>query len=123
LPARAPDPGAARSREAVRLAAWFAAALLACLWLIPSVAHGSTVTTAICRTFGPYCGQALRVAWCESRYDVYARSRYGHWGLFQFDANARRTYGFSWDAWGQSRAAYRYFRAAGYSWRPWSCRP
>lgn len=98
--------------------------LLAAAWLaITPQAHASDTTTAICRTFGPYCGQALRVAWCESRYNVYARSPYGHWGLFQFGAYARARYGFGWNAWTQSRAAYAYFRASGYRWTAWSCKP
>jgi hypothetical protein len=89
---------------------------------LTTAAHASSTTTAICSTFGPYCSQAVRVAWCESRLSVYARNGQ-YLGLFQMGSYARSRYGHSWDAWGQSRAAYRYFRASGYSWRPWACRP
>ena len=78
---------------------------------------------AICTTFGRYCGQALSVSWCESRWNVYARSPGGHLGLFQFGSYARRRYGFGWDAWTQSRAAYRYFADSGHRWTAWSCKP
>jgi len=43
----------------------------------------------------------------ESRGRAYARARFGH----------------SWNAWGQARAAYRYFRASGSNWGPWACKP
>jgi hypothetical protein len=99
--------------------------LLASVWA-PSVegaADGArTASRAICSTFGRYCGQALRVAWCESRLDVWARN--GQYrGLFQMGARERATYGDGIGAWAQSRAALRYFRATGYTWRPWSCKP
>ena len=72
--------------------------------------------------FGPYCGQALRVAYCESRFDVNARNGQ-YLGLFQMGSRERAIYGHGAGAWAQSRAALRYFRAAGYSWRPWTCKP
>ena len=85
--------------------------------------HGPReVRTAICTTFRGYCSQALRVAWCESRYNVYARNGQ-YLGLFQMGSYARGRYGHSWSAWGQARAAYRYFRDSGYSWGPWACKP
>jgi hypothetical protein len=60
------------------------------------------------------------VAWCESRMNVYARNG-DYLGLFQFGSFARAHYGFAWNASTQARAAYRYFRDAG--WAPWSCSP
>lgn len=76
----------------------------------------------VCLVFGSYCAQALRVAWCESRFDVWARN--GQYrGLFQMGAVERATFGDGIGAWAQSRAALRYFREAGYSWRPWTCQP
>ena len=65
--------------------------------------------------------QAVRVAKCESGWSlaVHAHSPGGHLGIFQFGAYARATYGFGWNPWVQSAAAYRYYRAAG--WSPWSC--
>lgn len=81
-----------------------------------------SVVRAICATFGRYCGEALRVAWCESRWKVSARNG-THLGLFQMGAWERRTYGHGPGAWAQSRAAYRYFTALGHSWRRWTCQP
>ena len=72
---------------------------------------------AICRVFHP-CAKALQVAWCESRFDVYARNGQ-YLGLFQMGEYARSTYGHSWTALGQARAAHRYYMDAG--WSPWSC--
>jgi hypothetical protein len=65
--------------------------------------------------------QAVRVAKCESGWSlaVHAHSPAGHLGMFQFGSFARATYGFAWNPWAQSAAAYRYYRAAG--WAPWSC--
>jgi hypothetical protein len=67
--------------------------------------------------------QAVRVAKCESGWSlaVHAHSPGGHLGMFQFGSFARSTYGFAWNPWAQSAAAYRYYRAAG--WSPWACRP
>lgn len=76
----------------------------------------------ICYVFGAYCAQALRVAWCESRFDVWARNGQ-YLGLFQMGSYARAHYGHGNDAWAQSRAAYRYFVASGRDWSPWTCRP
>jgi hypothetical protein len=39
--------------------------------------------------------------------------------MFQFGGFARAAYGFAWNAWAQSAAAYRYYQASG--WSPWSC--
>jgi hypothetical protein len=81
-----------------------------------------TVTAIICAVFGPYCSQALRVAWCESRYRVYARN--GQYvGIFQLGSHERATYGGGSDAWSQAIAAFRYFVASGRDWSPWECRP
>jgi len=77
---------------------------------------------AIRRVFGAYASQALSVAWCESRFDVYARNGQ-YLGLFQMGDYARSTYGHSWTALGQSRSAYAYFVEAGADWSPWECKP
>lgn len=79
-------------------------------------------SSAICTTFGSYCSQALRVARCESGYSVWARNGQ-YLGLFQMGTYARARYGHSNNAWGQARAAYRYFIASGRDWSPWSCKP
>jgi hypothetical protein len=81
-----------------------------------------TVTAIICAVFGPYCSQALRVAWCESRYRVYARNGQ-YLGIFQLGSHERATYGGGSDAWSQAVAAFRYFVASGRDWSPWECRP
>jgi hypothetical protein len=77
----------------------------------------SVVRQAICHYWHP-CGFALRVAWCESRWQTYARNGQ-YLGLFQMGSYARGRYGHSWGVWGQVRAAYRYYREAG--WGPWEC--
>lgn len=78
---------------------------------------------AICSTFGDrYCGQALRVAYCESRFDTTARN--GQYrGLFQMGSWERSRFGHGSTALEQSRAAYRYFKATGRDWSPWECKP
>lgn len=63
---------------------------------------------------------AFDVAYCESRYSIYATNGQ-YLGLFQFGEWARSTYGFGWDAYSQARAAYRYYRESG--WSGWECKP
>ena len=82
----------------------------------------ASAAEAISYVFGPYAGQALRVAYCESRYSVYA-SNGQYLGLFQMGEFARGRYGHGWSAWAQAISAYRYFADAGYSWGPWACKP
>jgi hypothetical protein len=68
--------------------------------------------------------QALNVAWCESRGRASARN--GQYkGHFQMGRSEWRRYGNGspFNAVGNSAAAYRYYRAAGKSWRPWQCQP
>ena len=79
---------------------------------------------AIHAVFGQYGDQAWRVSGCETggTYSVYARNGQ-YLGMFQMGSNERATYGHSWDAWGQARAAYRYFVASGKDWSPWTCKP
>lgn len=78
--------------------------------------------TAICMVFGTRCSEALRVAQCESRYDLDARNGQ-YLGLFQMGSWERQTYGHGETAIAQSRAAYRYFVASGRDWSPWECKP
>lgn len=85
-------------------------------------ASSSEAALVICDVFGDrYCGEALRVAWCESR--LHPAARNGQYrGLFQMGSSERRIYGHGPDARTQSRAAYRYFVNSGRDWSPWSCR-
>lgn len=82
----------------------------------------TTVTGIIRYVFGDYGSEAVSVAYCESRLSVFARNGQ-YLGLFQMGDYARSRYGHGWDAWTQSRAAYRYFVDAGKDWSPWQCRP
>lgn len=76
----------------------------------------------ICRVFGPrYCGEALRVAWCESRWLTWARNGQ-YQGTFQMGNHERRAYGHGTSARAQAEAARRYFIASGRDWSPWACR-
>jgi hypothetical protein len=78
---------------------------------------------AICRVFGPrYCGQALRVAWCESRHSTNARNGQ-YLGLFQMGSSERRVFGHGATAHRQAVAARRYFLVTGRDWSPWRCKP
>lgn len=79
-------------------------------------------TLAIRIVFGVYAEQALRVAWCESRWHTGARNGQ-YLGLFQMGDYARGRYGHSGTALGQAQAAYRYFVASGRDWSPWECKP
>lgn len=77
---------------------------------------------AICHVFGSYCGQALRVARCESGYSVNAQNGQ-YLGLFQMGSSERRIFGHGDTALEQAQAAYRYFVRSGRDWSPWSCKP
>ena len=78
---------------------------------------------AICRVFGRrYCGQALKVSWCESRHST--RAQNGQYlGLFQMGSSERRLFGHGETAHQQALAAHRYFVVSGRDWSPWSCKP
>lgn len=76
----------------------------------------------ICRVFGSYCGEALRVADCESGFHTDAENGQ-YLGLFQMGYEERRLFGHGPSAERQARAAYRYFVASGRDWSPWSCKP
>ena len=87
----------------------------------PSARH-YTNEQIIRQVFGRYGDQAVRVAYCESRLSIWAHNGQ-YLGLFQMGYSERAHYGHSWDAWGQARAAYRYFVASGRNWGPWQCKP
>jgi hypothetical protein len=77
-----------------------------------------SVPQVICYVFGPACSKALSVARCESGFSVYATNGQYH-GIFQMGSGERARFGDGLDAWSQARAAYRYYRLAG--WGPWQC--
>ncbi|MEZ5101202.1 MAG: hypothetical protein R3C15_15650 [Thermoleophilia bacterium] len=68
--------------------------------------------------------QAIRVAWCESRWTTTNRNGQYH-GLFQMGESERAQYaiGAYQTALEQARSARRMFTAAGRSWARWQCRP
>jgi hypothetical protein len=78
---------------------------------------------AICHVFGNrYCGQALRVARCESGLRLQAQNGQ-YLGLFQMGSSERRRFGHGATAYRQAKAAHRYFVLSGRDWSPWSCKP
>jgi hypothetical protein len=87
-----------------------------------AAARAETPAETICRVFGSYCGEALRVARCESRLQTTAQNG-EYLGLFQMSLAARRLFGHGDSADEQAHAALRYFVSSGRDWSPWSCRP
>jgi hypothetical protein len=77
---------------------------------------------AICFVFRSRCGEALRVARCESGYRTTAQNGQ-YLGMFQMGTSERRLFGHGPSALAQARAAYRYFVRSGRDWSPWSCKP
>lgn len=77
---------------------------------------------AICFVFGDHCGEALRVARCESGYRTTAQNGQ-YLGMFQMGTSERRLFGHGPTPLAQARAAYRYFVRSGSDWSPWSCKP
>jgi hypothetical protein len=77
---------------------------------------------AICHVFRGYCGEALRVARCESGYQTTAQNGQ-YLGIFQMGTTARQLFGHGTTPLAQARAAYRYFVRSGRDWSPWSCKP
>ena len=65
--------------------------------------------------------EAVAVVRCETggTFSTRASNSGVYLGLFQFGPYARARYGFGSTALAQARAAYRYFRDAG--WAPWEC--
>ncbi len=76
---------------------------------------------AICSVFGPYCEEAIAVAWCESRLQTTAQNGQ-YLGLFQMGSSERELFGHGATARDQAAAAHRYFVRSGRDWSPWSCR-
>ena len=81
-----------------------------------AVAPSGSIEEIICEVFGSECQTALRVSYCESKYDIYAVNGQ-YQGLFQMGESERATYGHGYDAYSQAKAAYAYFLVSG--WAPW----
>jgi hypothetical protein len=90
----------------------------------PGLGTSPSMEAAIVATFpSSLHKQALNVAWCESRGQAGARN--GQYrGHFQIGSSEWKRFGSGnpYNAYDNSRAAYRYYLAAG-SWRPWQCQP
>lgn len=88
----------------------------------PASAKGSDGSTqeTIMAVFGTQEGpRAVRVARCESRLNVQAKSSSGAYqGLFQMGGPERKRFGHGPDARTQAAAAHRYFKTSG--WSPWA---
>ena len=87
-----------------------------------TVARPETPQVVICRIFGSYCGEALRVSRCESGFHTDAQNGQ-YLGLFQMGSSERRIFGHGGSAEEQATAAHRYFVVSGRDWSPWSCKP
>lgn len=93
----------------------------------PAPSSGS-VASQILAVFGPYGGQALRVATCESSLNPNAYNRSsGASGVFQFLASTWATTSYAgyspFNASANINAAHQVFVRDGYSWREWTCQP
>jgi hypothetical protein len=95
-------------------------------------ASGGSVVGMIESTFGPYAGQALSVARCESGYNSGAFNSISVGGshaegvfqiLYPSTWSGTSYAGYSpYNAWANIHAAYQIFARDGYSWREWVCR-
>jgi hypothetical protein len=96
------------------------------------VTSGGSVVGMIESIFGPYAGQALSVARCESGYNPGAYNSISVGGshaegVFQIlypSTWSGTSYAGSspYNAWANIHAAYQIFARDGYSWREWVCR-
>lgn len=90
------------------------------------------VINEIRAVFGPYSGQALTIARCESGFNPGARNPISIGGahasgVFQIlDSSTWRSTSYAsyspYNAWANIHAAYQIFQRDGYSWREWQCR-
>jgi hypothetical protein len=120
-----------------------AAAVLLCLVLADSAAghwrpgpHNAVHAIEAAFPEG-YELQAMHVAFCEGG-EYYWLTVGRPWeatngqykSIFQMGESERQTYGLQDgppyhgnSVWAHARAAFRYFRASGFDWSPWSCKP
>ncbi|MGZ3582636.1 MAG: transglycosylase SLT domain-containing protein [Ktedonobacterales bacterium] len=92
------------------------------------VASSGSVQNQIRAVFGPYAGQALNIARCESGFNPSAVNRSSDAeGVFQFLASTWRGTSYAgysrMNASANIHAAYQIFVRDGHSWREWQCKP
>lgn len=118
-------PGWAARSLAVVLLATLVATMAVTQARAAAASPRSRAVAAIRQVFGFYADQAIRVVACETggTFSVRASNHGVYLGLFQFGPYARATFGFDWTALGQTRAAWRYFKASHYRWTAWECQP
>jgi len=85
-------------------------------------AHSTTLyqqaLRAVCFYFKQNCTTAMRIVNCETGGSYAPWSANGQYlGIFQMGSQERATYGYGSNVWAQAKAAYAYFRVAGFG--PW----
>ena len=73
---------------------------------------------AVCFYFKSNCTEAMKIVKCETGGSYSPWSANGQYlGIFQMGSQERRNYGHGNNVWAQAKAAYAYFKDAG--WHPW----
>jgi hypothetical protein len=74
---------------------------------------------AVCHYFkGSLCATAMKIVRCETGGSYTPWSANGQYlGIFQMGSHERATYGHGNNVWAQAKAAYAYYKDAG--WGPW----
>ena len=85
-------------------------------------AHSTTLyqqaLRAVCFYFKQNCATAMRIVGCETGGSYTPWSANGQYhGIFQMGSHERAVYGDGNNVWAQAKAAYAYFRVAGFG--PW----
>ena len=133
-PAWVPNYGAASSSASVSHTTRTKRATGSGSTSVPSApaSSGGSVQSMIESVFGPYAGEALSVARCESGYNpsafnpIWVGNSHAE-GVFQvlfpstWDGTSYSGYS-PYNAWANIHAAYQIFARDGYSWREWVCR-
>ena len=77
-----------------------------------------TAKKAVCYYFGSNCPQAMQIVRCETGGTYWPWVSNGQYlGIFQMGSHERARYGHGNNVWAQAKAAYAYFKDAG--WHPW----
>jgi hypothetical protein len=73
---------------------------------------------AVCFYFKKNCATAMKIVKCETGGSYTPWSANGQYlGIFQMGSYERRTFGHGGNVWAQAKAAYAYFKVAGFG--PW----